>query len=747
MKAFLAVLSGLTLVSAQTRYQCDLKNTDWNTPTGCLKLDSSSTNTYDVIDIRPCVGLTNTNCPATTKIAQDHEVACEAPTAPQEPLKDATVVPGMPCSSDAVCISGTCNMGYCQGVGSGENCATNGDNDCNPGLYCDTTQATPVCTALLGVGKTCAGTNQCAMNLGCTNKVCTAYYSLDNGETDTECGKITADFMGFPQPVGSPTNYSVFCKSGTCVANGGTCTYALHSSTALPVQCTVGEANQCATNNAANGETASITASTTCVNTSYNPQGQTYCAVEIGDEVYVTFINWVTGTLMPLLSGTNPYCHTSQRGINTDCLMRLGGKYLGNQYTVAKENADNYALYQGTEVCTVQVFLPLYFQAQQYNYFCDTAFQCAGNTTTFTNNVGCIQQTTYSDFNIRPCTDPINTVCPAVNIYQATKEVECVPAAGAPAPATNLLPGDLCMSNYQCLSNLCTNGMCEGVASGGLCPNGTSDCNPGLYCLQSSGKCGPLLTAGADTQCYESSDCVMDAGCNFDPTSGKGTCTTYYSVAKGGSVSDCGQSSFVPEYGANGIPQGSSTYVKYSALCKSGTCELKSGTAAGTYAGVCVSAYKSQGALPQTCNFGPTDCPMNNEDNAMTYGKCSCAQASTSKTRYCSLDFLDQPWVDFSTWAQTYFTNFTTYYPASCHSYRRAFDQLCMMKIGGVPRVMQFQEKWLLATNYPTIVNSANCTQQVYNSAYWTAYQYNRPYKPDDISSGVLLALAALLAY
>jgi len=756
MKAALALLCLAVCALGQTWYKCDLDAADWVNANTCLKLDDSSTSDYNVIDIRPCVSPFGSVCPATTNIGENDEIACTASTA-LPVLTAGSVVPGMPCTSDVVCVSGICSMGYCVGVGSGESCATNGDEDCNPGLYCDTTQTTPVCTALLGLGNYCTGDNQCAMNLGCNNNVCTAFYSLDASEIDSHCGNVGTDYNGFPLPVGSAPNYSVYCKSGTCTENqggtGGSCTFALHSSTSVPVSCTVGTADQCPTNNGSTGENPTITTNTVCGPTSLNPTGQTYCALEIGDANFLTFIQWVTGTWAPLFNGATQYCHTSLRGINNECLRRMGGEYLLNEYTVVLQNAVNFPLHQDTDVCTLQVFLPEYFASQQYNYFCDTVFQCLGNSTTaFANNVGCIQQTPYSTFNIRPCTDPINTVCPTVQIYQATKEVECVPGPSAPGAATGLLPGDICSSNYQCLSNLCTNGMCVGVGNTGLCPNGDSDCNPGLYCIPATGTsdaiCGPLLATGSTTtHCTSSSQCAMNAGCNFDPTTGLGVCVEYYSVGTGQSVSDCGMGSFIAGMKSASFPQGSSYYVQYSALCNSGTCAFTSGTLAGSYAGTCVAAYHSQGALPQTCNFGPTDCPMTNADNAITYGQCKCAMTNTPKTRYCSIDFGDQPWVDFISWRQTYFTNFTTYYSTSCHTYRRAFDPLCMQKIGGTPRMMQFQEIWSLANNYATIINADNCTQQVYNSAYRTAHLYNTPYTPDEISAAGWLGLALFLAY
>lgn len=750
MKAALAVLCLAVLAQGQTRYQCDLVAEDWDSPNSCLKLDDTSTANYNVIDIRPCVSPSGSYCPATTDIGEDVEIACTAP--PALPiLTVGTVVPGMSCTSDAACISENCVMGYCVGAGSEGSCQTNGDSDCNPGLYCDLTQNPNICIPLLAAGKACTGTNQCVMNTGCNNGFCTAYYSLETGGDDSDCGTVGDKYIGFPLPVGSGPDYSVYCQSGTCIPNqggtGGTCTFPLHSTATVPVSCTVGEANQCSTNNGSNNEIATITANTQCVPTSYNPQGQTYCALEIGDANFVTFIQWVTQTWAPMFVGEIQYCHTSLRGINTACLMRMGGQYLVNEYTVVKENAIDYALYQGTDRCTLQVFLSDYFKAQQYNYFCDTAFQCAGNATTFSNNVGCIQQTTYTTFNIRPCTDPINTVCPTVQIYQANNEVACVPGPSAPGAATGLLPGDICSSNSQCLSNICTNGMCVGVSTGGLCPNGDSDCNPGLYCsaTPAPAKCAPLLAAGSTTACTSSSQCVMNAGCNFDPTTGLGLCTEYYSVSDTKSVSDCGMGGFIAGIANSPFPKGSSTYIQYSALCSSGTCAFTSNTQAGAYAGTCVPAYKSQDALPKTCNFGPIDCPMTNGGTPITYGQCNCAMTNTQLTRYCSIDFGDQPWLDFMSWRQLYFSNFTTYYSASCHTYRRAFDPLCMQKIGGTPRVMQFQEKWNLANNYATIINADNCTQQVYNSAYRTAHLYNNPYTPDEISAAGWLGFAALL--
>ena len=731
MKLLFVVFCCATLVASQTGYQCDLKAADWVNPNTCLRLDPNSTATFNLIDIRPCVGPPSAFCPATTVITGEAEIPCKVASTTKEIVTTGTVVPGMPCNSPADCISGNCVLGYCLGAGLGESCKTNGDLDCNPGFYCSAN----VCLPLLSAGAACIGTNQCAMIMGCISGQCTYFYSLELGMIDTECGKVGTDYAGFPLPVGSAPNYSVFCKSGTCIE--GVCTFPLHSAANLPVTCTPGQQNQCATDNSGNYEPASITASTPCSTISYNSNGITYCALEIGDPQFIVFIQWISEVWMPLLATETQYCHTSLRGINISCLERLGGQYLVNCYTLVKENAENYAWYQGADVCTVQVFLPDYFSAQQYNAFCDTEFQCASNTTTFASNMGCIQQTPYSSFNIRPCADPVNTYCPPVQIYQANSEVVCQPGSGPSAPSTNLLPGDLCSSNYQCLSSLCEKGMCVGIHSGGLCPNDDSDCNPGLFCSPSTGKCAPLLAIGSLTACTRSSQCAMNAGCNFDPETGLGICTAYYSVAKDGSVSDCGLSSI--------IPGGGSTYVKYSAFCSSGTCALQSGTKAGIYAGTCVSFYKSQNSLPQSCNFGPTDCPMINADNALAYGKCSCGMSNTID-RYCSVDFGDQPWIDFFSWMQVYLSNSTTYYSGSCHTYRRGLDQLCMLKVGGVPRLMQYQEKWNLAYNYATIVNADNCTLQVYNSDYWTAYQYNHVFTPDDDNSGLWVGLAALLA-
>ena len=702
----------LSLALAQPMFQCAPETLQWKNDLGCIKLDPSSTDTKLLYDIRLCSDFVNTYCPATNlPTTQGVEVLCTTPPSKEIEVKDAAnTLPGDPCTTDIQCLSGTCTMGYCVGAAVGTACDE--DSDCNPGNFCDAT--TNECSALLTQGEGCDRDEMCQMNMGCNLGLCTPYFSVaDTAESNTvsDCGNN--DYPNFPLSGSAGIQFSVFCMSGVCNTKDNTCSSALKSNTDLPVSCTTGQAG-CPTSS-----TTGVTGSTECV-LGKNPNGDFYCAAEIGDQPYQNFMAWFTGTYIQLASGHSDVCHTLHRHLEPVCLNMLGGTYLLNQWTIYYNSARNYAVYATSDLCTKQVIEPEVFKPTQANLFCDTSFSCAANLT-FASAQGCIQQSTAAKtFAVRPCTDYLNSFCPNVHYYhQLDSEVQCYQPTSAPAAAVaDGYPGDLCGVNSQCLSNICTQGKCAGVIAASLCKK-DADCEVGLYCdTGNTGKCQALI--GLGETCTSSQQCVMNAGCNFanGPT---GTCVAYYSVGVSTTnfVSDCGVGTFLP--GGSSILQGNGYMVSYSAFCASGTCEI---TGPGANTGYCVNSYAQTSPIPTTCNFLKTDCVSSNGPGAgSTYNLCACGRASGS--RYCTLDLGDQPFVDLMQWSQTYIGNTT-----NCHTLRRGLDPVCMQNndMGGMYTVMQFNERYYMATHYPIIVDASNCTQQVYMPQYWAAKQYNTYY-------------------
>ena len=706
MKTLLLV-SGLSLILAQVMYQCAPSSLQWKSDLGCIKLDPISTDTSLLYDIRLCSDNVNTYCPASNlPDNQGVEILCTTPPGKTEVQDVANAYPGDPCTTGTQCLSGTCTGGYCGGIAAGSQCEE--DTDCNPGYYCDVT-TTNTCTALLALGAECDRDAMCQMNNGCNVGICTTYFSVAETGTVTDCGN--AEYPNFLIGNSAGIQYSVFCTSGVCNTDGKTCSAALTSGP-LPVACTQGGQTNCPTKSS-----SEVTGATTCQN-GKNSGGNDYCGAEVGDQPYLDFLAWFTGTYMPLVGKNAGICHTRHRYLDTVCLNMLGGTYLQNQWTIFSTKARNFGEYVMSDVCTQQVIEPEVFTPTQSNLFCDTSFSCATNTTGFVSDQSCIQQAASTKaFVIRPCTDFSLSYCPNVHYYhQQDTEVQCYAPTAASAPATGRYPGDLCSINVQCLSNICTKGQCQGVIATSLC-DVDSDCDVGLYCdIGTPNQCQTLLTVGAT--CTSSQQCVMNAGCNF-AGGATGTCVAYYSVESPNLVSDCGLKTFLP--GGSSILQGNSYLVSYSALCQSGTCEL---TGQGANVGNCVASYSQTSPLPTTCNFMKTDCPSSNGVGEGTSNTpCGCGR--TSGLRYCALDLGDQPFVDLMQWSKSFIGNTT-----NCHTLRRGLDPMCMQinDLGGMFTTMQFNEKFYLATHYQILAETVNCTQQVYLPQYWAAKQYNTNY-------------------
>lgn len=703
MKSLLLV-SGLSLVLAQVMYRCAPNTLQWKNDLGCIQLDPSSTTTNLIYDIRLCSDNVNTYCPASNlPSAQGVETHCTTPPAGKTEVQDAAnTFPGDPCTTDTQCLSGTCTGGYCAGKAAGAACEQS--SECNPGNYCDVANG---CTALVAEGADCDGDEMCPMNMGCNNGFCVLYFSVAEAGTVTDCSNPNdSNYPNFPIGVDATIQYSVFCTSGVCNADGKTCSSALTSTTPLPVKCSQAQGD-CPTSNG-----QGLTGYTTCQN-GKNSAGQAYCAAEAGDQPYQDFMTWLKGTYMPLVAQNPEICHTLHRHLEPVCLSMLGGQYLQNQWTVFFNKARNSGEYANSDPCTQQIIEPEIFNPTQSNLFCDTSFSCATNSTTFASDQSCILQGPKT-FTIRPCSDFTLSYCPNVHYYhQLNTEVQCYEPAAASAPVAGRYPGDLCGVNAQCLSNICVNGQCAGIEGDGLCKK-DADCNPGYYC-GTTGKCQALLAVGQT--CTSSQQCVMSAGCNF-AGGATGTCVAYYSVDTTNLVSDCGMATFLP--GGSNILRGNSYMVSYSAFCQSGTCEL---TGQDENVGNCVNPYQTA-TPPATCTFMKTDCPSSNGQGGGTSNTpCGCGRSNGA--RYCALDLGDQPFQDLMQWSKTFIGNTT-----ACHTLRRGLDPMCMqiLDLGGMYTTMQFNERFYLATHNQILAETLNCTQQVYLPQYWAAKQYNAYY-------------------
>ena len=207
--------------------------------------------------------------------------------------------------------------------------------------------------------------------------------------------------------------------------------------------------------------------------------------------------------------------------------------------------------------------LPLILSNQTcYNFTCGS----------LTSKFGCMESnTSTSNIYLEPCNLPFS-YCPytdpTIDYTPLNKTCLSLPSS----PFNSSWPGDPCSSNSTCISQYCSNSICQGLLSSSICED-TGQCNPGLQCarVRSTFNCKLQLPIG-NTNCQTDYDCVNYGACENN------TCYSYYSRQEGEYVSECENNK--------------------NMLCESGMCHEH----------MCVSPnVKSYNNLPMTCQ-DESDC-------------------------------------------------------------------------------------------------------------------------------------------
>ena len=178
-------------------------------------------------------------------------------------------------------------------------------------------------------------------------------------------------------------------------------------------------------------------------------------------------------------------------------------------------------------------------------------------------------------------------------------------------------PGEPCIENSDCITNLCTANTCIGANAGNACVS-NSDCDVGFYCGSSFFCTQQLQINSACTSDYQ---CQNNLGCNntlFSP----GQCIPYYSIPSGYPVGTC------IEMLTEGV----------SNLCSSGSCYLLN--PGYNSIGVCEPAYSNFYGFPNTCEVDQ-ECVGYNGVN-ITIGACSCGMDMYGRA-YCDSFAADPP--------------------------------------------------------------------------------------------------------
>lgn len=243
--------------------------------------------------------------------------------------------PGDYCETHMDCVSSNCASNMCQGYLLNVSCSN--IYDCNPGSYCDLNSL--VCTLQKTAGQSCITEYECANHLGCNMGTCTTYFSVPNGNfTDAE----------------EEDGFATLCASG--FAYMGQCQAPPTSANASPFNCTIGK--DC------KSSISGVVKPCTC---GYNPAGQSYCPLFLGDP-----IPQISLTNMKKLVSFNHICNTFSR-FTEGCFLRntaaLGPYYA---YASAMLNYTMFTEIQDNEDCLYSTVAKNIRQtalkAAQYNF-------------------------------------------------------------------------------------------------------------------------------------------------------------------------------------------------------------------------------------------------------------------------------------------------------------------------------------------------------------------------------------------
>ncbi|CAG9335540.1 unnamed protein product [Blepharisma stoltei] len=222
------IMAALSSSSASIQcpvYFCGTDKTNWGAEQ-CIFYEKDVLNykVTDILSLNPCS--TGTTCP-TSQTSQNS--TCTASTTQLSYAGDY-------CKKNEDCASGTCKNKVCSGAALAGACTN--VQDCNPGLYCNTT--TKVCDAQKVEGVNCASDYECLNNMTCNLGICIPYYSLPVGSVTNSVNSAgfsracnfgfanltttTAPLKGIcAKPPVSPSTGPIQCQPGAkCLDKTGT---------------------------------------------------------------------------------------------------------------------------------------------------------------------------------------------------------------------------------------------------------------------------------------------------------------------------------------------------------------------------------------------------------------------------------------------------------------------------------------------------------------------------------------------
>lgn len=314
------------------------------------------------------------------------------------------------------------------------------------------------------------------------------------------------------------------------------------------------------------------------------------------------------------------------------------------------------------------------------------------------------QQQTYY---VQPCSSKVVSYCQPTSAFS---NITCTQPPKLPFKGI-AWPGESCFNDTSCAYGVCDNAICNSANFNNSC-SVDDQCNPGLYCF--SGICSFQLQIG-QLGCTSDTDCTNNAGCLMN-SNGVGTCTPYYSIPAGTLIPGCNNN--------------------VNTMCESGLCGSKNGQ------NYCAQSVSSAKALPYSC-MQDTDCTSNPDTFlSMTFtSKCQCSYSPTGQS-FCGLFPGDAPYQNYINSLKTWFNST---YVLQCNANRRT-NPSCIHTYMDTQEAIALNYNISLAQYYPLIQQNDNCTQYVYNQAYWELFR-NFTNPPSDDSAFHLIISTILYLF
>ena len=422
-------------------------------------------------------------------------------------VKKIKRLPGLSCESDDDCLSHKCEEKKCKGKSKGEECGS--VSDCEYGFTCRKDKDDKFkCLEPITTGNECEFDTDCANESGCLRKICTNYFSLDNGQQTRDINNEELSFCksGYSDELGICQNLTLVNEITDCSSN-----------------------SECQYQNS-DGEIISIEKNCLC---GYNPEGTKYCLLGSGNKNYTIYVEKLKNYYI-----FNQNCHLSERK-GEPCQKDLLSDEI---YTIKKIHELIHAKYWAKSnnklinapECAFKVEMPDYDREIDKSYHPEPVpgkGSCAKYTCNQENNQFCAKSIYQDSMNILV---NLNDICaedlscqiggdPNIVFYNKSNTYsKCFSTS-----LNTRYPGEECEIDSQCIYPLnndasqfhkCIDGKCNGMEENKICQDNTW-CLTGYYCDQLSGKCKEQKKRG--DSCFNSKECRNDLICINSKCSGE----------------------------------------------------------------------------------------------------------------------------------------------------------------------------------------------------------------------------------